>query len=621
MDRKARQKPDIPSSTHATAPVKRVKPASPRQPPKWSRTQDVTPKAAVFDTISKRSRLFPKPSPHGTTFDAGIKEGQEKLKRAENEWKKDLDQFAAQYGIFAPDKVNLDWLACSNTAVALSERFDRPSHTTSPMPDSLTSGSVPQHVESLLNQAADLFDRCLAAQLEWDDRAAKAATIGLEVLDYTETDKIHQEEIEAGIYTVPYKQSLAEWKAYEATQGGLTDVKKQVDYGGENLWNEERCRWHVYQSSRVAWASGVAAYQTNPPLGSQLRYDYINAVIGAINKQKTVAQHFQEATSQMAEHGFRSEYNQFLIERNNYTADLKATKEREIGWGARAHWDQSDISFRRRRTEVARKLADLRIKMMSKRGCALNYAEQMTAIRRRYERDFHDALGRVAVAAEGLHQLFDYPVPLPASVYVLLNKSSQQAVQKSSSLYAKAATWTGTPQTSILEDAVSWTRDAISWMISFEQLDQTYTRVFSVKELTGALWAQGQATGVWNFDIKEDLLDESHARIRSISIYITGQSSGLWTAQIKVPVATNIRMLDGRLGPSFNQVLPTCRLGRVSHRDPLKAADVGGVSSLHNASPIGEGWQLKLGPRSTADEPLSTISDVHLDIELAARLT
>jgi hypothetical protein len=588
-----------------------------RRSPKWAFTQEVAPKDTDIGSISKKYTLAPEPDdPSRAKFDEEIKRGQETIKRADKDWKDVLDSFATQYGIFSPDKLNIGWLAGADLSSKFSDRFVRPSDTAVSMPDDMTVRYFPQHIESLLNQAADLLDRCVMAQLEWSDRAAKAAAISLEILDYIETDKIHQDEIAAGIYTVPFKQSFAEWKAYNASENALTSISTQLEWGSKNLWNIDQLQSQVFDSSRVAYLSGLAPYQTTPPLGPQQTYDYSLTWQRNVHvaTQDTVANHFKWATVNQAEHAFRSEWNQVLIQQKNNAGDLKAATQRASGWGSRANWDQKDIDFRRRRTEAAKKLADLKVRMVTEPGGALNYADLMMAIQRRYERDFLDALGRIAVAAAGLHRLFDYTIPFPASLHNLLNKDHQDVLAKNKVSIATVAT-----QNSALEEAVLWTRNAISWMISFAQLDQTYTRVFSIRKLVGGGWNQGLSNGEWNFKIDESILDECHARIRSISLFIIGQSSGLWSAQIKVPGSTNVRTMDGRLGPEFEQALPLCRLGRVTHRDPTMTADIGGSSSLHNASPMGE-WQLHLGPTSTEDEPLSTITDIHLDLELTARI-
>jgi hypothetical protein len=61
-----------------------------------------------------------------------------------------------------------------------------------------------------LNQASDLLERASQARDQIKEKSAKAAALALEIADFFENDAIHQDEIDAGIYTTPYEVSLAD---------------------------------------------------------------------------------------------------------------------------------------------------------------------------------------------------------------------------------------------------------------------------------------------------------------------------------------------------------------------------------------------------------------------------
>jgi hypothetical protein len=47
--------------------------------------------------------------------------------------------------------------------------------------------------------------------------------------------------------------------------------------------------------------------------------------------------------------------------------------------------------------------------------------------------------------------------------------------------------------------------------------------------------------------------------------------------------------------------------------------DMGGLSTLYNASPIGREWKVKLSAKSTAGTPTQSLQDVLLHLHVAVR--
>lgn len=71
-------------------------------------------------------------------------------------------------------------------------------------------------MESLADQAADLLDRCATERAAYDDLRSKWAKLILDVVEFEQTEKIHDQEIAAGWYTINHDQSSAELEALKA---------------------------------------------------------------------------------------------------------------------------------------------------------------------------------------------------------------------------------------------------------------------------------------------------------------------------------------------------------------------------------------------------------------------
>jgi hypothetical protein len=59
---------------------------------------------------------------------------------------------------------------------------------------------------------------------------------------------------------------------------------------------------------------------------------------------------------------------------------------------------------------------------------------------------------------------------------------------------------------------------------------------------------------------------------------------------------------------------------RVTGWAPSRPLEVAGINALHNASPIGKSWKVKLLPKSPGGAPSKVIEDVELYMHLAVRV-
>jgi hypothetical protein len=129
--------------------------------------------------------------------------------------------------------------------------------------------------------------------------------------------------------------------------------------------------------------------------------------------------------------------------------------------------------FKWRRTLVARRLAELKIRLATEKGGALHFAEKAAASRERFDRDYRDAVARLRATSDGLAAIFGYGVPLPPTV-------------------ANSLASGGTMPSSHFDDTLKWVRDAISWLIAFGQSDEVHTETISLRyDLTHEAWKSG----------------------------------------------------------------------------------------------------------------------------------
>jgi hypothetical protein len=105
-------------------------------------------------------------------------------------------------------------------------------------------------------------------------------------------------------------------------------------------------------------------------------------------------------------------------------------------------------------------------------------------------------------------------------------------------------------------------------------------------------------------------------RVRGVNLYVYGASiAGFWNGTLQVPQKASISYKGGGTQSLDQSSFPRLRLGRVGQRSDILYKETYGVSSLRNASPIGQ-WQMTLGKTSTGGTIPLQIADIDLDLDL-----
>jgi hypothetical protein len=261
----------------------------------------------------------------------------------------------------------------------------------------------------------------------------------------------------------------------------------------------------------------------------------------------------------------------------------------------------------RERTRIARKYEDMKIRAASLADGALNYAKRLPGLNDRFDLDFENAVQRITVIARGLVEVYGYADPLPIPDGTI----------------------------NYFDACVLWTRRAINFLIAFSRRDQGVSFPISLRALVGDnQWSAGAAVRTWVFNIPPQMFPSmTHVRIRGISAVVVrrtdvkmkrcrGEAKRLWQLTVTPPLRGMSIHLDRSAVVVDQKLVPSSLLARVQTRNARRDPDVVGMSSMHNASPIGEQWKVEVigsMPSSAAADFLCEIGDIQLDFNIVFR--
>jgi hypothetical protein len=446
----------------------------------------------------------------------------------------------------------------------------------------------PLHIEPLIDQAADLFDRAIRDRATWDDLATKAFNLALELNEYIETDVIHQEEEAGGVYDVPAIQSQQQYGAESLNEA----YQKYNKHLAENVLNSEfsNAKWNeIYNAARrAAWLTGLVPYTWK----DQTFTGYVQHTYGAVTD--TVAHLAMSAAESQASQNLTTQYYNWLLQKEVFDTLAEVSSRLAAGLKARADWDQKNAGFMRRRTLVARKYQDIKAKAAAAADGFLNYTKRLPSLRDRFQQDFRDAVARMRTIAEGLRLVYDYNDPIP----------------------------TNENDISYFDDALLWIRRAIQFLIRFGRQDQSFVVPVSLKrQLREGKFEDAFKAGAWDVNITEDLFKGmAHLRLRGVSIVVREghNDERIWRIGVRVPKNGMVRHLSDATVMLDQSRVPECQLGRVTRRTAAREPDIAGISSLHNCSPIGQ-WHVRVIDALPSWKHWSELEDIELDLHVAFR--
>jgi hypothetical protein len=448
------------------------------------------------------------------------------------------------------------------------------------------------HVEPLLDQAADLLDRGVRDRATYDDLAAKAMLLSLEIGEFSQLDTIHQQEEAFGIYELPYNVADAELKAEQQLQTHRGYGAAYLQWMGQAYYDASTIAALRDAAQRTAHMAGRAAFKAGSDIPQYLVHEW--PVNSGKNKLYS-STHQRLAAKTTITHRLGQESDSLLLQQAAAEAEARAGQERMAGLQARLAWDYANRWFARWRTQVARKTNDIKTQAAAATDGVLNYGKRIAALRDRFQQDFRNALARLHRAQRGLEKIYGYAVPLPADPADI----------------------------DYFDDCLAWTREAIDWLVRFVRREQSMVLPVSVRRLVGeAKWAAGLANRRWSFSLRRsDFERYAHVRLRGALVTVNGGSidpATLFRIGVLPPEEGDILHLSGSWNTVPRGNLPWCETARATVRDARRNPDAIGVVAMHNASPIGD-WRVTVGRSMLMNQVMDGIEDIVIDLHVSYR--
>lgn len=459
------------------------------------------------------------------------------------------------------------------------------------------------HVEPLLHQAEELLGRCAELRSRHHELQMAKWNLQLELDRFLRLDQVQEQERAAGIHTLPYERAARDagaegslesnHKRVEAQLGGLTDDLISSGFN-KRMAARELSAW-------------LAAY---PLKDSELRGDDASYSFDGVQKSKP--DHLFEAARLETDQAAWEQFADLMARRFAAMGSSEAGRLRKESLELEAKWALANIAFPQEKAQAERDALWEKVYQAQQPGGLFNYSERIAPVERDFSSGFREALARLMAAQRGMKELYDYAPPLPKE---------------------GAAGY--------FDEIMLWVRKAQDRLGYVSRLDQNYVLAVSVKELAKSDWEAGRAASQWTFEVPEELFKgQAHVRLRGLGLAVAGepepadsqkskggqkgqeqpvQPQGFWSATLSLPASAMVRYASGTTSEVDQKSLPRCHFGRIANRDSPRDPEVGGITALHNASPIGKQWKLALSPKSTDGWPTANLQDVMLYLHVAVR--
>ena len=461
------------------------------------------------------------------------------------------------------------------------------------------------HVESLLDQAAGLLERCALARTQRDQLLMEKWKLQLDLDSFFRLDQVRERERQAGADTLPYQRAALESGAESRLETNYKSAEAQLKAQMDDLlasgFNKRMAAREL-----SAW---VSAY---PLKDSELGGDEATYTFDGVSKTK--AEHLYEAARMETDEAAWEQVALLMARRFAAVAASEAGRLRKESLELQARWSLADIGFRSERAQAERDAFWEKVFQAQTPGGLFNYSERIAPVERHFSLDFREALARLVAARRGLKELYEYGPPFP---------------QEGTAGY--------------FDGVVLWVRQAKDWLAQFAQMDQDYVLAVSVKDLAKSQWEAGRSAAEWTFDVPAELFPgQAQVRLRGLGLAVVGEPEaadagaqkakaaqkadalplkpvGFWSARLSLPPTATVGHVSGATNELDQKSLPACHLGRVADRDSSREPEIAGVNATYNASPIGKQWKLTLSPKSTDGTPAASLRDVQLYLHVAVR--
>lgn len=440
----------------------------------------------------------------------------------------------------------------------------------------------PFHVETLLDQASNILDRAIRDRSQYEAIAAEYFSLMTELGEYLALDEIHKEEDAAGIYDVDWTTAVSELNAeYEIRDLNFL-CKSGSDWTYTAQFSQQAMDGYSAASQCAAFISGAVPYSyKDQEFAGYVKHTWNGAT-------RYAYEHLKISAFTTSWHYLKTQEWTVYCAKETYEGQWKSSLQRLKGLENKAAWEGSKRDFQRRRTLVARHVQDARLKAAVSPDGVLNSSRRLPAIKRRFEQDFNNALGRLKAASQGMEILFGYKTPLP---------NDTQSID-------------------FFDDCLQWTRSSTDWLIRFARLEQSYVHVVSLRDILGkSAFKEGRSNRKWKIHIGHvSFPGMSHVRLRGVSVFVDDALiKRTWRFKLQAPEKSEIKISGGATRMLNQSVIRPVIVGRAAEYGSAREPDINGTSSLLNASPIGE-WEIELWGETPSAENLSGLDDIILHL-------
>lgn len=429
-------------------------------------------------------------------------------------------------------------------------------------------------IETLLEETSSLLNRCLAMQSEKYDLEERAIENALLFFREDGIDRILDEEITAGKFSVPAESLETQRKGHDAQAVSLKDAFDALVRLGDALdpsigTGQER----VKNVGKLAFKNAIGA-----DLDVQQEIEVL-----AVEREKLLLAY--EDFSRIA--GLK------------HTSSSKAVAESEAARAAlESAYEKVNVGFRSRRREIHRHTTDIRKALSVRAGGAFNYCHRFKLVQGIFEPALEEAWKRMLSLQLGLQTIFGIDLALPDLK----------------------------PPEDFLYKCVHWTHQVLNTLMRVDDWSCEYRRVFSLRRqiLSKSAWRAGLASGRFNFSIdKKHFANQALVRLRGFNLFVQSRMhDAFWTAKVRLPEQATVLHLDDA-GAARGEVeidqshLRACSIGDVTERRPNVRLDPSHGATALNSSPIGDNWEIEFDVSATTGDKLSRVEDVCLELHLA----
>ncbi len=443
-------------------------------------------------------------------------------------------------------------------------------------------------VESLLDHASELLDRCRAERAQYDLLRIEHAKLQADIDRFHRIEEIQARERKAGSETLAYERAILDQAAENTSETLLRDAETQIKDLLEDLLASGFNK-RMTARELTAWITGF------PLKDHDLGGDNATYTFDGVAKSKP--DHLYEAARVEADEAAWELVFSLMSSRYALLAQAEAAKLRGASLNLQADFSKLDIGFRSERDQLVRDAGESLAREAQSPGSAFHFEERMEPIEHRFSSDFRDALAHLDAARRGLKTLFDYEPAFPKP---------------------------GSP--GYFDQVALWTGNARNRLAQVSRTDQTYVLAISLKDAAKSGWEAGQPAATWSFDLPQEMFKgQSNVRLRGIALAVagpkpedpadkkgaakkvdapdTGKAEGYWTAQVSLP----------------NPDLPPCFFGAVADREAARPPEIAGANALYNANPVGKGWKVSLSAKSTDGMPTEKLRDIMIYLHVAVQ--